>query len=68
MICTAHQILFGVKIENNEMGGACSTCGEQRNLCRFFVGKTEKIDHWGDPGIDKKIILRWIFRKWDVVL
>jgi hypothetical protein len=23
-------------------------------------------DHWGDPGIDGKIILRWIFRKWDV--
>jgi hypothetical protein len=23
-------------------------------------------DHWGDPGIDRRIILRWIFRKWDV--
>ena len=22
----------------------------------------------GDPGVDGKIILRWIFRKWDVVL
>jgi hypothetical protein len=25
-------------------------------------------DHWGDPGVDGKIILRWILRKWDVVL
>jgi hypothetical protein len=23
-------------------------------------------DQLGDPGIDGKIILRWIFRKWDV--
>jgi hypothetical protein len=23
-------------------------------------------DHLGEPGIDGRIILRWIFRKWDV--
>jgi hypothetical protein len=23
-------------------------------------------NHWGDPGVDGRIILRWIFRKWDV--
>jgi hypothetical protein len=23
-------------------------------------------DHWGDPGVDGRIILRWIFRKWNV--
>ena len=22
--------------------------------------------HLGDPGVDGRIILRWIFRKWDV--
>ena len=22
-------------------------------------------DHLGDPGVDGKIILRWIFRKWE---
>jgi len=27
--------------------------------------KWEK-DHLGDPGMDERIILRWIFRKWDV--
>jgi hypothetical protein len=23
-------------------------------------------DHWGDPGVDGRIIFRWILRKWDV--
>jgi len=23
-------------------------------------------DHLGGPGVDERIILRWIFRKWDV--
>ena len=22
-------------------------------------------DHLGDPGVDGRILLRWIFRKWD---
>jgi len=30
------------------------------------VGKPEGRYHLGDPGIDGRIILRWIFRKWDV--
>ena len=25
-------------------------------------------DHWGDPDVDGRIILRWIFRKWEGVV
>ena len=25
------------------------------------------LDHWGDPDVDGRIILRWIFRKWEGV-
>jgi len=32
----------------------------------FWLGNLRERDHWGDPGLDGKIILRWIFRKWDV--
>jgi hypothetical protein len=30
------------------------------------VGKPEGRNHWGDPGVDGRIILRSIFGKWDV--
>ena len=27
---------------------------------------TSERENLGDPGVDGRIILRWIFRKWDV--
>ena len=36
-------------------------------LCtRFWWGNLRVRDHLVDPGTDRRIILRWIFRKWDV--
>ena len=32
-----------------------------------FIGLRER-DHWGDPDADGRIILRWIFRKWEGVV
>jgi hypothetical protein len=32
----------------------------------FWWGNLKKRDHMGDPGVDGRIILRWIFRKCDV--
>jgi len=29
-------------------------------------GEVRERDHFEDPGIDGRIILRWILRKWDV--
>jgi hypothetical protein len=36
-------------------------------VCRFcWWGSLRERDHWGDPDVDGRIILRWIFRKMDV--
>ena len=45
------------------MGGACSAYGERRGVYRVLVGKPERKNHLGDPDVDWRIILRWIFRK-----
>jgi hypothetical protein len=32
---------------------------------RVLVGKPEGRNHLEDPGVDGRIILKWIFEKWD---
>ena len=34
----------------------------------LWWGNLRERAHWGDPDADGRIILRWIFRKWDVGL
>jgi len=41
---------------------------DRRGVFRVLVGKPEERDHVGDPGADGRIILRWIFRNWNVRL
>jgi len=40
-------------------GGVCTV---------FWWGNLRERDNWGDPDVDGRIILRWIFRKWEVVV
>ena len=37
--------------------------GDRRGVFRVVVGKPKGKNHLGDPGVDGRIILRWIFRK-----
>jgi len=34
---------------------------------RFYWGNLSERDHWGDLDLDGRIILRWIFGKWEGV-
>ena len=40
--------------------------GEGRGLYIFWWGSLRENDHLRDPGVDERIILRWIFKKWEV--
>jgi hypothetical protein len=46
----------------NKMGEVCSMYG--RELCRFQWGNLRERGHLEDPGIDGRIILILIFKKW----
>jgi len=41
--------------------------GERIAVYRVLVGKPKGKSHLEVPGVDGRIILRWIFRKWDWV-
>jgi hypothetical protein len=51
------------KIEKNEMGGHATRMGERRGAYRILVGKSEGRNHLENPGIDGRIILKWILEK-----
>ena len=40
---------------------------DRREACtEFWWGNLRERELSGEPGVDGKIILRWIFRKWEV--
>jgi hypothetical protein len=41
--------------------------GERRGVYRVLEGKLRERDYFEDPGVDGRIILIWVFRKWGVV-
>jgi len=44
----------------------CSPYGDRRGIYRFWWGNQKERDNMGDPGVDVRIIFRWIFRKCDI--
>jgi hypothetical protein len=47
--------------------GHVARTGSRRGVYRVLEGNLRERDNLGDPGVDGIIIIiRWIFRKWDV--
>jgi len=55
-------------MEENEMGRHVESMGERRGVYRVLVGNLREKDHLGNQGVEGKLILRWLFGKWDVVV
>jgi hypothetical protein len=45
------------------MGKTCGTYGERAGAYSILMGKVRERDHLEDPGIDGRVIFRWIFSK-----
>jgi hypothetical protein len=54
-----------LKSRRMRLAGHVARMGQGRGVYRVLVGKPEGKNHWGDPDADGRIILRWIFRKWE---
>jgi len=39
--------------------------GRGEGCTGFWWGNWKERDHWGDPDVDGRIIITWIFRKWE---
>jgi hypothetical protein len=63
--CTPN-IVRVIKSRRMRWAGHVARLGEGIDVCRVLVGKPEGRNHWGDPDVDGRIILRLIFRKWNV--
>jgi hypothetical protein len=46
--------------------GRVAGMGERRGVYRVFVWKSDGKNDLEDPGLDWRLILQWIFRKWYV--
>jgi hypothetical protein len=57
-----------VKSRRMRWAGHVARMGEGRVVTGFWRGNVRKRDHWGDPDIVGRIILRRIFRKWEGVV
>jgi hypothetical protein len=55
-----------IKSKRMRWTGHAARWGKREAYTGFWWGNLRERDHLGDPGVDGKIILRWIFRKLDV--
>jgi hypothetical protein len=57
---------LGNKIKTKEMGAACSTYGREETYVESFWWENfSERDHLGELSVSEKIILKWVFKKWD---
>ena len=65
MYCSPN-IVRVIKSRRMRWEGHVARMGRGDVYIGFSWGNLSERDHLEDPGVDGRVILRWIFRKWDV--
>ena len=63
---SSSNILRVIKSRRMRWAGYVALTGKGKAYTGFWSGNLCVRDHLKDPGVDKRVILRWIFRKCDV--
>jgi hypothetical protein len=55
-----------IKSRRWRWAGHVARMGKGEVCTGFWWGNLRERDRWGDPGVDGRKMLGWIFRKWDL--
>jgi hypothetical protein len=55
-----------IKSRRSRWAGHVARMGKGEVCTGFWWGNLRERDRWGDPGVDGRIMLGWLFKKWDV--
>ena len=64
-LCCAHNIVEVMKSRRMRLAGHVARIRERRGAYRVLVGNLRARDNLENPGVDVRIVLKWMFRKWD---
>jgi hypothetical protein len=56
-----------IKLRKTSWAGHVARVGEKERYTGFWWGNLRKRDQLEDASVNERIILKWIFRKWDGV-
>jgi hypothetical protein len=62
----SQNIIWVIKWRRKRWVGHVARMGRGEAHKGFWLGNLRERDHLEDPYVDGRIILRWIFRTWDV--
>jgi len=62
-MCFSLNIVRVIKSRRMGWTGRVARMRERRGVYRVLVGKAEGKRQLGDPGVEGRIILRWVFRR-----
>jgi hypothetical protein len=60
LLSSSPNIVQLIKLRRMRWAGHVAHMGERRDVYRVLVWKSQGTDHLGIPGIDGRIIFRWI--------